>query len=63
MTVAEFQLKKTGKGKYQVEIGPGPRKCEGCDTRAPASMKCIECDDWLCSRCCNMHNKVRDSKT
>ena len=35
------------------------QKCDACDNDAPVGRKCIECNDWLCSRCCAMHGKVK----
>ena len=32
--------------------------CEGCEMNAIAVRKCVECDDWLCAKCCDMHSKV-----
>ena len=33
--------------------------CEGCDSNSRVKRKCLECNDWLCAQCCQMHKKVR----
>lgn len=36
--------------------------CDTCDTGKSARKMCVECSDWMCSHCCNMHQKVKVTK-
>ena len=49
-TLQEFVEKKTQAAQ---------QTCDACESGAAAKRKCIECDDWLCTPCCNMHKKVK----
>ena len=56
-TLFEFAQRKASPAK--VKEPPKPT-CEGCeDDRIYATMKCMECDDWLCGECVRMHRKVK----
>ena len=50
-TIGELTAKKTV---------PQIPKCQGCEENPPAEakMKCVECDDWLCATCVDMHRRV-----
>ena len=37
----------------------GSLECGGCKKDQPAKKRCIECNDWLCTGCCELHCKVR----
>ena len=36
--------------------------CDACDSGKAAKKMCVECSDWMCSHCCNMHQKVKVTK-
>ncbi|KAK2147474.1 hypothetical protein LSH36_550g01000 [Paralvinella palmiformis] len=50
VTLQEFYDRKT--------LNPD-QACEACDSGNPAKRQCLQCNDWLCSKCCAMHQRVR----
>ena len=53
VTLQEFHDRKT--------LNP-EQLCEACESGAVAKRQCMECNDWLCSKCCAMHAKVKVTK-
>ena len=39
------------------------KQCEACESGARAEKKCIECDDWMCAGCCDLHAKVKVTRS
>ena len=50
VTMQEFFDRKT--------LNPD-QTCEACDSGNAAKRQCLQCNDWLCSKCCVMHQRVR----
>ena len=59
-----FLLSTLGDFRKRKSVPTRPR-CQGCDpgndAPPPAVAKCIECDDWLCHVCVDMHKMVSNN--
>jgi len=42
---------------------PVTPNCTGCDSGETAQAKCIECKDWLCRQCCDIHRRVKVTRS
>ena len=57
--------------EYLAKKGESPQKngkppvnvCEACESGAVGVKKCIECDDWLCASCCDLHQRVKVTRS
>ena len=60
-TLQEYLARK---GESPRKNGPPPRNlCDACDSGDVGDKKCIECDDWLCAQCVDLHQRVKVTRT